>query len=117
MFICEPIEVEFEMVSGLKKRPGPPIRFVWRERTFEVAEILSEWHEYKGEEIPGQRPRFFIRSARREGSWGVGRDFYRVRTACGGVYVLYYDRRPKGREIDSGWVMYEAEGRSQKDEG
>jgi hypothetical protein len=115
-FICEPIEVEFEVVSGLKKRPGPPIRFVWRERSYEVAEILAEWHRYVSQPIPGKRPRYYIRSAQREGSWGVGRDFYRVRTECGGVYVIYYDRRPKGPEIDSGWFMYEVDQPSPRDD-
>jgi hypothetical protein len=33
-------------------------------------------------------------AAERRGSWGVGRDYYRVRTDSGRVFDLYYDRAP-----------------------
>jgi hypothetical protein len=110
MFICEPIEVEFEKVSGLLKKPGPPLRFVWREQSYTVAEILMEWMDYGGSPVPnGRRPRYFIRSAQHQGSWGIGRQFYRVRAEEGGEFVIYYDRHPTAKGIDSGWFMYEAE--------
>jgi hypothetical protein len=31
-------------------------------------------------------------AAQRRGSWGVGRDYYRVRTGSGHIFDLYYDR-------------------------
>jgi len=34
-------------------------------------------------------------TAERRGSWGVGQDYYRVRTEDGRIFDLYYDRAPK----------------------
>jgi len=45
--------------------------------------------------------------AARRGSWGVGRDYYRVRTAGGRVFDLYYDRAPKGSDDrGGGWFLF-----------
>jgi len=41
------------------------------------------------------------------GSWGVGRDFFRVRVEGGRVFDIYYDRAPKGSEARKGaWFLY-----------
>jgi hypothetical protein len=45
-------------------------------------------------------------AARRRGSWGVGRDYYRVRTASGQVFEIYYDRAPHGADHPEGaWFL------------
>ncbi len=45
--------------------------------------------------------------ASHRGSWGVGRDYYRVRTDCGRVFDLYYDRAPKNAGDRKGaWYLY-----------
>ena len=47
------------------------------------------------------------RAASRRGSWGVGRDYYRVRTDDGRIFELYYDRAPGDAGNRSGsWYLY-----------
>lgn len=107
-FISEPIAVQFDESPRLEKRPGCPDRFVWRDETFVVTDKLKEWHDYerRGRMAHNMRPAH-LEAARRRGSWGVGRDYYRVRTAGGRIFDLYYDRAPKGAGDRSGeWYLY-----------
>jgi len=107
-FISEPIQAQFDEPPVLKKRPGCPDGFVWRDETFTVSSKLKEWHDYgrRGRMAHNMRPAH-LEAARRRGSWGVGRDYYRVRTAGGRVFELYYDRAP-GDAGDRGgsWFLY-----------
>ena len=94
-FIGEPIEVEFDEGSFLEKKPPCPDRFVWRGRTYRVAEKLKEWHDYRRRGRMARNMRdTHLAAASRSGSWGVGRDYYRVRTHTDQVFDLYYDRAP-----------------------
>ena len=43
---------------------------------------------------------------RKGGSWGLGRDYYRVRTREGRIFDLYFDRRPKSADVAGSWVLY-----------
>lgn len=107
-FLSEPIEVGFDEAPLLEKKPGCPDRFVWGEQRFEVREVLAEWHDYRrrGRMAQNMRPHRLAR-AERTGSWGVGRDFYRVRTDDGRVFEIYYDRSPKDVDRRKGfWVLY-----------
>ena len=46
-------------------------------------------------------------AASRRGSWGMGRDYYRVRTDTGQVFDLYYDRATKKAGDRKGaWFLY-----------
>ncbi|MGH2537953.1 MAG: DUF6504 family protein [Candidatus Promineifilaceae bacterium] len=107
-FIGEPIEVEFDRPPALEKKPGCPDRFVWREERFEVEALLDEWHDYRrrGRMAQNMRPAHAA-AAEQRGSWGVGRDFYRLRTAGGRVFELYYDRAPQGIDRRKGaWFLF-----------
>jgi hypothetical protein len=107
-FIGEPIQVQFDRPPVLEKKPGCPDRFVWRGETYRIVETLSEWHDYRrrGRMDRNMRPEHAATAARR-GSWGVGRDYYRVRTATGQTFDLYYDRAPKGvKDRKGGWFLY-----------
>ena len=107
-FIGEPIQVEFDQPPALEKRPGCPDQFAWRGETYRIAELLSEWHDYarRGRMARNMRPTHAAAAARR-GSWGVGRDYYRVRTDSGQVFDLYYDRAPRSVDDRKGsWVLY-----------
>lgn len=107
-FIGEPIQPAFDQPPALEKKPGCPDRFVWREESHAVAEVLSEWHEYgrRGRMARNMRPKH-AESAARRGSWGVGRDYYRVRTGSGRVFELYYDRAPgPGGARKGAWFLY-----------
>ena len=108
-FIGEPVLVQFDEPPALEKKPGCPDRFIWCEETFEVVESLSEWHDYRrrGRMARNMRPTHAAAASRR-GSWGVGRDYYRVRTGSGQIFDLYYDRAPKGIEDRKGsWFLFQ----------
>jgi hypothetical protein len=107
-FIAEEITAAFNERPMLEKKPGCPDRFVWREETFEVVEMLHEWHDYKrrGRMARNMQPQH-ASVAEQWGSWGVGRDYYRVRTAEGRIFELYFDRAPKGSDERKGaWFLY-----------
>jgi hypothetical protein len=106
-FIAEPIQVEYDQPPTLEKRPGCPQRIIWRETTYAVIEKLSEWHDYRrrGRAERNMQPAHAA-VAERRGSWGVGRDYYRVRVAGGRIFELYYDRAPRGSDHRKGaWVL------------
>jgi len=107
-FISEPITVEFDEPPLLAKKPGCPDRFTWAEQTYEIEEKLAEWHDYRrrGRMARNMRPSRISR-AERTGSWGVGRDFYRVKITSDRIFEIYYDRAPKDADDRHGhWVLY-----------
>ncbi|MEA3408599.1 MAG: DUF6504 family protein [Chloroflexota bacterium] len=108
-FISEPIEVAFDEAPPLEKKPGCPDHFTWRGSTYHIVEMLREWHDYGRRDRMARnvRPEHAATASRR-GSWGVGRDYYRVRTDGGRIFELYYDRAP-GRtgSRKGGWFLYQ----------
>jgi hypothetical protein len=107
-FIGSSIEVIHDEPPVLEKRPGPPDGFTWEGRSFRVVAVSKEWHDYerRGRMADNMRP-VHARVAARRGSWGVGRDYYRVRTDTGEVFDLYYDRAPKGVDRRKGaWFLF-----------
>ena len=102
-YIDEVIEAVFDKPPALEKKPGCPHGFVWRGETQRIVEMLSEWHDYsrKGRMARNMQPAH-ARAAERRGSWGVGRDWFRVRTAGDRIIDLYYDRAPKGADRRKG---------------
>jgi hypothetical protein len=106
-FIGEPIEAVFARVPALEKKPGCPDSFTWREASYTIVEILSEWHDYRrrGRMARNMQPKH-ARIACGRGSWGVGQDYYRVSTSDGHIFDLYYDRAPA--DVDhrkGGWFL------------
>lgn len=107
-FIGAPVEVMYDRPPLVEKRPGQPDGFVWEGRVYRVVALLKEWHDYR------RRGRFarnmtqaHAAVAESRGSWGVGRDYYRVRTETGEVFDLYYDRAPQGVERrKGGWFLF-----------
>ncbi|MCI0576038.1 MAG: DUF6504 family protein [Chloroflexi bacterium] len=107
-FIGEEIEVGFNQPPLLEKKPGCPDHFTWQGEQFEVVEMLGEWHDYRrrGRMAQNMRPAHAA-VAEQRGSWGVGRDYFQVRTAGGRVFELYYDRAPKGAGRRKGaWFLF-----------
>lgn len=111
-FIGVRIEALHDRPPDLEKRPGPPDGFVWEGCTYRVAEVLREWHDYRlrGKGLAfytKEQGSFRAKAAQRRGSWGVGRDYYRVRTTSGEVFELYYDRAPQGAGKGKGaWFLF-----------
>jgi hypothetical protein len=110
-FYSDEIQVRFEREPTLEKKPGLPAAFIWRGREYVIVELMREWHDYRQR---GKTKAFYERergsypakSSQRRGSWGVGRDFYRVGTDSGEVFDIYYDRAPKGRVAEGPWILY-----------
>jgi hypothetical protein len=111
-FIGAPVKVTHDRPPALEKKPGPPDGFTWEGRTYRVVEVLKEWHDYRQRGKTAsfyrkERGSFRAKAAERRGTWGVGRDYYRVRTDTGEVFELYYDRAPQGSgRGKGGWFLY-----------
>jgi hypothetical protein len=114
-FIGEPIQAQFDQPPMLEKKPGCPSKFVWRKETYRVIEILQEWHDYsrRGRMAHNMRPGH-ADAATARGSWGVGRDYYRVLTDTGRIFDLYYDRAPKKDNRKGAWFLYQEMSVSEK---
>ena len=107
-FIGEPIRAQFDQPPQIEKKPGCPDRFVRGEDTYEIVEILSEWHDYgrRGHMAHNMRPSHAAAASKR-GSWGVGRDYFRARVHTGQVFEIYYDRSPSaGGGRKGAWFLY-----------
>ncbi len=108
-FIGEPIQAEFTGQPLLLKKTGCPAAFLWRGARYAVVEMLSEWHEYgrRGRMADNMTPAHAAAALKR-GSFGVGRDYYRVRTGAGRVFTLYYDRAVRSSDDKLGeWFLLE----------
>jgi hypothetical protein len=108
-FINQPIEVHFDLPPALEKKPGCPDAFTWKETTYRVVNMLSEWIDYgrRGRMARNMRPEHAT-TARRRGSWGVGQFNFRVLTNSGQIFDLYYDRAPKSVDHRKGaWYLYQ----------
>ena len=106
-FIGETIEAEFDRPPVFEKKPGCPSRFVWREETYRVAELLNAWTDYarRGRAARNMQPQHAA-VAEHRGSWGVGRFYFRVRVEGGRMFELYYDRAPKDSDRRKGaWFL------------
>jgi hypothetical protein len=111
-FIGVAIEPVFLEPPQLEKRPGAPDGFVWEGRKYLVENVLREWHDYglKGKTrtfYEKEQGSFRAAAASRRGTWGVGRDYFRVAVDSGEVFDLYYDRDPGGtRGRKGGWYLF-----------
>ena len=104
----EIISVTLDDRPALEKRPACPVAFEWRGQQFTIVEAVSEWHDYsrRGRMASNMRPSHAA-AAESRGSWGVGRDYYRVRTEGGRIFEIYYDRAPRGTTRRKGeWFLF-----------
>ncbi|MBM3125086.1 MAG: hypothetical protein FJZ87_08405 [Chloroflexi bacterium] len=107
-FYDEPIEVLFDSPPAREKSPGCPNGFVWREKSFRILELLSEWTDFtrRGRMARNMRPAHAAVASTR-GSLNVGRFYFRVRVEDGRVFDLYYDRAMKNvNERKGQWFIY-----------
>jgi len=107
-FIDEEVTVDFLQPPMLEKRPEAPAAFVWRGQRLRVAEVISTWFDFErtGRQARNMAPAHH-EAARRRGSWGVGRYFFRVRTEDGRAFDLYFDRAPeKAGDRKGHWYLF-----------
>lgn len=108
-FYCEPITVTFNSEPLLEKKTGPPSAFMWRDTQYTITSVLRTWHDYSQrgtsqflyDEKRGNAPQMTLS---KRGSWGVGRDYYRVRTDSGDTFDIYYDRTPRKHKKGE-WIL------------
>ena len=108
-FISEPVEIIFDHEPLLEKKPECPAGFIWHGETFRVVELLAAWQDYqrRGRMARNMRPTHST-TAERRGSWGVGIFYFRMRTADGRIFDLYYDRAPQDSDRRKGsWYLYQ----------
>lgn len=107
-FIGREVEVEFARPPLLRKKPEAPQAFRWEGARYRVADVMARWFDFerKGRASKDMEPAN-LRAAVRRGSWGVGRTYFRVRTECGRVFDLYYDRAPESAADRAGhWFLW-----------
>lgn len=110
-FVSEEINVEFDKEFILEKKPPCPISFIWRGEIFVVKELISSWFDYerKGKKAKNMQDTHLAR-ARKKGSWGVGRIYFKVRCELEKIIVIYYDRSPKNVCDRKGkWILFSIE--------
>ena len=108
VFIGQEIRVGYRKDQIAQKSPACPEYFIWEEKTFAIAQLEREWKDFvrKGDVARNMRPAHRER-AQKSGSWGVGRFYFRIRTECGRVFEIYYDRAPQNRENRQGkWFVF-----------
>jgi hypothetical protein len=113
-FLDEPIDVRFATPPPLSRKPDAPQAFIWRGETFDVAELLAQWTDYRrrGRYENNMQPAH-AQVAVRRGSWGVGRFCFRLRVRGGRVFDIYYDRAPEDAGDRAGhWFVYREMGRA-----
>lgn len=106
-FIGEPVEVVFDQPPLLEKKPHRPDGFIWRGETFHILQTVAEWQDFqrRGRMARNMQPQHAAR-ARRIGSWGVGRYYFRVLATEGRTFDLYYDRAPHSPDQRKGiWIL------------
>ncbi|NIM07049.1 MAG: hypothetical protein GTO55_10785 [Armatimonadetes bacterium] len=82
--IVEKISVEFD------HKPGPPVRFIWRGRTYLIERVMKTWADYG-----------FGTLARGRRWWQRRhRNYYQVVTEEGEEFEFYLDRGKKE------WILY-----------
>ncbi len=107
-FIGELIAVAYDTPQVREKSPTCPNRFFWRGKCFEILEVLEEWSDFSrhGKMSRNMRPAHLTRAAR-DGSWGVGRFYFRVRVQTEQIFEIYYDRAPEDVENRKGnWFLF-----------
>lgn len=103
VLIRQEIRVGFHQATGTHKNPACPDFFIWVGKTYMITQLEGEWKDFdrKGDASRNMR-RTHAERAQARGSWGVGRFYFRVLTACGRKFELYYDRVPHGQNKRQG---------------
>jgi phosphoribosylglycinamide formyltransferase-1 len=96
-FISEPIkpvEGTFDTTSMTRGEPGLPGRFIWRDKEYEVADVLEVWKESGPCKSGG--PEKYLR-----------KHWYRIRTGNGMIMTIYFERQPKAKSQNKmRWWLY-----------
>lgn len=86
MFLCEKIEVEFDV------RKGEPVSFIWRNQKFVIKKVLASWQDFG-----------FSSGAPKKKTWRLRkhRNYYKIETDTDEIFEIYLDRTGSKRE----WII------------
>ena len=73
--------------------PGLPREFLWRGKTFEVADVLRAWRE-TGRCTHGSDEMY------------LRKHWYKVKTTSNAVMKIYFERQPRGKRKTVRWWLY-----------
>ncbi len=109
VFIGEPITAGFDKPAPFIKKPFCPDSILWRGKALAIIELVSEWHDLaRKERYSRNMSDAHLELASAKGSLGVGRFYFRVRTADRRIFDIYYDRAVRN-VFDAGgcWVLFQ----------
>ena len=110
-FVCEEINVGFEKEFFLEKNPPCPNSIIWRGEKIIITEVISTWDDFsrKGKQARNMRDTHLERASKK-GSWGVGRQYFKVKDMDDRILVIYFDRAPKDAVDKKGrWILLSVE--------
>ena len=105
-FVSEPIKPvagTFEPAAMTRGEPGLPGRFIFRDKKYEVTEVLEVWKELGPCRSGG--PERYLR-----------KHWFRIRTGNGLIMTLYFERQPRSkRQNKMRWWLYTINGKENDD--
>lgn len=107
-FISKPIDVKFLQTPLYSKKPTCPNCFSLKGKTHTIVDCLAEFKDFSrhGKMAKNMQPQH-AQVAETQGSWGVGRFYFDVKTDTGKYFRLYYDRSPKNALDRAGkWILF-----------
>ena len=104
-FVSEPIkpvEGTFDITAMTRGEPGLPGRFIWRNKEYEVVDVLRAWKELGPCESGG--PEKYLR-----------KHWFRINTKEGPEMTIYFERQPRSkRQNKMRWWLYTINGKEEK---
>jgi hypothetical protein len=101
-FVSEPIKPvagTFDTTSMTRGEPGLPGRFVFRDKEYEVADVLEVWKELGPCKSGGSEK--YLR-----------KHWFRIRTGNGLIMTIYFERQPRSkRQNKMRWWLYTINGK------
>ncbi len=104
-FVSEPIkpvEGTFDIIAMTRGEPGLPGRFIWRDKEYEVADVLQTWKELGPCKSGG--PEKYLR-----------KHWFRIKTKKGLEMTIYFERQPRSkRQNKMRWWLYTINGKGKR---
>jgi phosphoribosylglycinamide formyltransferase-1 len=93
----KPIEGTFDTAAMTRGEPGLPAKFIWRDKEYQVAELLETWKET---------------GPCRNGSDEIylRKHWYKIRTTDNIIMTLYFERQARSKKQNKArWWLYTIE--------